>query len=49
MKKKKVKKMINKLKKKSERELDAEVSLLHERIDALEKVKVDSVINNEVL
>lgn len=37
MKKKKIKKMINKLKKKSERELDAEVSLLTDRIKSLEE------------
>lgn len=39
MKKKKLKKMINKLKKKSERELDVEVNLLTDKINSLETNK----------
>lgn len=39
MKKKKIKRMINKLKKKSERELDVEVNLLTDKINSLETSK----------
>ena len=46
MKKKKIKKMINKLKKKSERELDVEVGILSARINSLDTNK--GVLNEKI-